>query len=145
MWWLQLIWGPSYFSCNSLAFTYTLSSFSRSQPWSLSLGEFHGQRSLVGYNPWGHKESDTTEWLTHTLYLDWCYYLSNILYICGISLSIFLGESNCSQEGTKYKNWISQMVILTFQFKVTKAYSQLNYILKDINFLLKSSLIIKFF
>ena len=21
----------------------------------------HGQRSLVGYNPWGHKESDTAE------------------------------------------------------------------------------------
>ena len=21
--------------------------------------EFHGQRSLVGYSPWGHKESDT--------------------------------------------------------------------------------------
>ena len=29
-------------------------------------GEFHGQRSLVGYNPWGHKESDVTEWLKHT-------------------------------------------------------------------------------
>ena len=29
-------------------------------------GESHGQRSLVGYSPWGHKESDTTEWLTHT-------------------------------------------------------------------------------
>ena len=28
--------------------------------------EFHGQRSLVGYNLWGHKESDTTEQLTHT-------------------------------------------------------------------------------
>ena len=27
-------------------------------------GEFHGQRSLVGYSPWGHKESDTTECLT---------------------------------------------------------------------------------
>ena len=27
----------------------------------------HGQRSLVGYSPWGHKESDTTVWLrTHT-------------------------------------------------------------------------------
>ena len=25
------------------------------------LGESHGQRSLVGYSPWGHKESDTTE------------------------------------------------------------------------------------
>ena len=24
-------------------------------------GEFHGQRSLVGYSPWGHKESDTTQ------------------------------------------------------------------------------------
>ena len=24
-------------------------------------GEFHGQRSLMGYSPWGHKESDTTE------------------------------------------------------------------------------------
>ena len=24
-------------------------------------GEFHGQRSLVGYSPWGHKDSGTTE------------------------------------------------------------------------------------
>ena len=24
----------------------------------------HGQRSLVGYSPWGHKESDTTGWLS---------------------------------------------------------------------------------
>ena len=28
--------------------------------------EFPGQRSLVGYNPWGHKESEMTEQLTHT-------------------------------------------------------------------------------
>ena len=26
-------------------------------------GEFHGQRSLADYSPWGPKESDTTEWL----------------------------------------------------------------------------------
>ena len=26
-------------------------------------GKSHGQRSLVGYNPWGRKESDTTEQL----------------------------------------------------------------------------------
>ena len=26
-------------------------------------GKSHGQRSLVGYHPWGGKESDTTEWL----------------------------------------------------------------------------------
>ena len=28
-------------------------------------GESHGQRSLVGFGPWGHKESDTTV-VTHT-------------------------------------------------------------------------------
>ena len=29
-------------------------------------GESHGQRSLVGYSPWGRKESDTTERLHFT-------------------------------------------------------------------------------
>ena len=29
-------------------------------------GEFHGRRSLVGYSPWGLKESDTTERLTYS-------------------------------------------------------------------------------
>ena len=27
------------------------------------MGNHHGQRSLVGYSPWGLKESDMTEWL----------------------------------------------------------------------------------
>ena len=30
-------------------------------------GDSHGQRSLVGYSPQGHRESDTTEQLTHKL------------------------------------------------------------------------------
>ena len=30
-------------------------------------GKIHGQRSLAGYSPWGHKESDTTEHLTLSL------------------------------------------------------------------------------
>ena len=29
-------------------------------------GESHRQRSLAGCSPWGHKESDTTERLTHS-------------------------------------------------------------------------------
>ena len=29
-------------------------------------GEFHGQRSLVGYSPWSCKELDMTEWLHFT-------------------------------------------------------------------------------
>ena len=44
-------------------------SLGQDDPWSrkwqpkpvFSLGKFHGQRSLVGYSPWGHKESDTSE------------------------------------------------------------------------------------
>ena len=43
------------------------------QPTPVSLPrEFHGQRSLVGYSPWDHKESENTaEWLTlHTSDLD---------------------------------------------------------------------------
>ena len=31
-------------------------------------GEFHGQRSLASYTPWGHKELDTTEGLTLFLF-----------------------------------------------------------------------------
>ena len=42
---------------------------SRRAPWSRKWkptpvflpGEFHAQRSLLGYSPWNHKESDTTE------------------------------------------------------------------------------------
>ena len=37
------------------------------RPWHptpvLLPGKSHGQRSLVGCSPWGHEESDTTEWL----------------------------------------------------------------------------------
>ena len=29
-------------------------------------GKSHGQRSVAGCSPWGHRESDTTEWLTAT-------------------------------------------------------------------------------
>ena len=37
------------------------------QPTSVFLlGESHRQRSLAGYSPWGHKESDTTEMTEYT-------------------------------------------------------------------------------
>ena len=34
-------------------------------------GKSHGQRSLVGWSPWGHEESDTTERL-HFHFSLWC-------------------------------------------------------------------------
>ena len=30
-------------------------------------GESHGQRSLAGYSPWGHKQSDMTEGLNNRI------------------------------------------------------------------------------
>ena len=33
-------------------------------PWR----EIHGQRSLTGYSPWGHRESDMTKRLTLSLF-----------------------------------------------------------------------------
>ena len=35
---------------------------------SILPGEFHGQRSLAGYSPWGWKESGTTGWLILSLF-----------------------------------------------------------------------------
>ena len=55
-------------------------------------GEFHGQRSLVGYTPWGHKESDTT-WVinthTHTIF-----YIHSRQIVPGpVNMCPFLGTS----------------------------------------------------
>ena len=43
-------------------------------PLPFLLGEFHGQRSLEGYSPWGRKELDTTERLHFTSSLHFFYY-----------------------------------------------------------------------
>ena len=39
-----------------------------------SCEEFHGQRSLAGYSPWGHKESNMTVQLTQNVFYRhvWC-------------------------------------------------------------------------
>ena len=60
------------------------------------LGESHGQKSLVGYSPWGHKELDTTEQLTLSLSIYPKYYHFNrtlkekLLIICFILFFISL-------------------------------------------------------
>ena len=36
-------------------------------------GESHGQRSLAGYSPWGHTESDMSDWHAHKLFLNSVY------------------------------------------------------------------------
>ena len=45
-------------------------------------GKSHGQRSLVGYTLWGHKELNTTEWLIiHTLMYELDFFLPGCIYI----------------------------------------------------------------
>ena len=49
-------------------------------------GEFHGQRSLAGYSPWGHTEWDTTERLTHIIRLGGVHIH---VYIYGLFVCLF--------------------------------------------------------
>ena len=37
-------------------------------------GKFHGERSLVGYSPWGCKESDMTAQNAFMFFISGCYY-----------------------------------------------------------------------
>ena len=74
--WMQLTphnWFPRWFSGQESAFNADLGSIP-GMGWSRGEGngnsfylleKSHEQRSLAGYSPWGHKESDVTEWL-HT-------------------------------------------------------------------------------
>ena len=66
-WWLRWIC----LKCKRCGFN----SWVRKIPWrrkwllppAFLPGEFHGQRSLAGYSPWGCKESDMTDLLVHTV------------------------------------------------------------------------------
>jgi len=69
-------------------------------------GEFHGQRNLVDYSPWGQKESDMTERLTRlhtsTLYL---------VYM-NIILNYVISWHNVSKAKKKEKGYrISQFIL----------------------------------
>ena len=78
-------------------------------------GKSHGQRSLVGYSPWGCKESDTTEWLHLNLIYEkdriwyislWKEYLNIYIYYVSVQFSSFAQSCltlcdpmNCSTPG----------------------------------------------
>ena len=65
---------------------------------SILAWRIHKQRSLVGYSPWGHKESDTTEWLTHfvlkfttlrdSLFLYGFHYITLLIFNLGFKWSL---------------------------------------------------------
>ena len=53
-------------------------------------GEFHGQRSLAGYNPWGRKEWDTT--------------VTNAYYLPNMFIS-YLGSAFCVPSSYSLVRW----------------------------------------
>ena len=66
--------------------------------------ESHGQRSLVGHGPWGHKEPDTTETTSHAylhLYFIYLWFLSIIAYIVPLRARAILEKK---RERGKGKN-----------------------------------------
>ena len=69
----------------------------------LLAGKFHGWRSLVGYSPWGRKESDMTESLHFTSLLHFDKTSHPILHLTTEILTVFLVSSlrpqtdSCSQ------------------------------------------------
>ena len=74
---------------------------------SILVGEFHGQRSLAGYSPWGHKELDTSEHtytqpLNHqgspSFYFNWHFFYSFRGFICRFSFAFFLLCVFCVQH-----------------------------------------------
>ena len=50
-------------------------------------GEFHGQKNLAGYSPWSHRESDTIEWLSLSLY---SWYLKSSLSLVNCFCHMYL-------------------------------------------------------
>ena len=63
LWWLR--WQRIHLQCRRLGFNSWVRKIPWRREWLLTAvflpGEFHGQRSLVGYSPWGHKELDMTD------------------------------------------------------------------------------------
>ena len=68
LWWLR--WWRICLQCGRPGFLPWVEKIPWRREWQpmpvLRPGEFHGQRSLAGYSPWGHKELAMTEWLTYT-------------------------------------------------------------------------------
>ena len=65
-------------------------------------GEVHGQRSLGGYSPWGHKESDTTEQLSLSL---WAFLVGQLVKNPPAMQETpvrFLGREDPLEEGIGY-------------------------------------------
>ena len=89
-------------------------------------GKSHAQRSLVGYSPWGHKDSDTTEWLNNNK----CFRIIVLLcifkmlaYTPDIIFFIFSSSEIISMKKYKLYGGNKRHVKLPLTWKVYSAYN----------------------
>ena len=111
-WWLR--WYSICLQCGRLGFNPWVGKISWRRKWQPTPvflpGKSHGWRNLVGYGPWGCKQSETTErlhYLYHYAGMAFISYhqLSTIkltLYVCLISISVFSLLWSSSQIFKKY-------------------------------------------
>ena len=79
-------------------------------------GKSHGWRSLVGYSPWGHKESDTTERLHFTsLHYSYLYSLAFLTFLFSNKCMAYLVTQyflkfSSDWPDSKVNKWKDQML-----------------------------------
>ena len=84
-------------------------------------GKSHRQRSLIGYSPWGRKESDTTEWLHFTSL--------HVPYIPGSYAILFFTALDFTSITSHIHNWV--LFLLWFHL----------FILSGVSLLISSSIL----
>ena len=86
-------------------------------------GKFHGQRSFMGYNPWGCKEVDTLS--THTSHIEcslcekycWKYTFSTFYLILIITLQTSV-TIICSLHIRKWNHVVVEILLKSYKYEV---------------------------
>ena len=79
---------------------------------ALLFGKSHGRRSMLGCNPWGHKEFDTTEQLTH--FHVHCHPTTSSSVVPFSSCPQFFPASR-SLQGVSYSHQVAKVLELQLQ------------------------------
>ena len=72
--------------------------------------KFHGLRRLVGYSPWGHKESDTTERLHFDLHFHGLWRLPGMIFCLGFAQEMLVLLSLSSTGAAESSGIFPQVV-----------------------------------
>ena len=65
-------------------------------------GKSHGQRSLVDYSTWGHKELDTNEWLSHKRQTGWMDIQIRWIYMLSVQFSRSVVSNSLQPHESQY-------------------------------------------